>query len=186
MTALRRMAVGFQATAAVLALAACGPADRADDAAVASGSTSATTSPAAGSPAGTPPSPVPTRTRPENAMQIAITVGDQRFQARLTDSAASRDLIDQLPVTVQMTDHGGVEKTGRLPKPLSLAGQPAGADPDIGDVGYYAPGQDLVLYYGDQSYYDGIVVIGKMAEDAADRLGGIDGAITATVAAVGD
>ena len=38
-----------------------------------------------------------------------------------------------------MTDHGSVEKTGPLPAPLSRAGQPDGADPDAGDVGYHAP-----------------------------------------------
>ena len=78
-------------------------------------------------------------------MRIDITIGDQRFQATLDDSAASRDLTGQLPVTVEMSDHGGVEKTDRLPSPLSLEGQPAGPDPDSGDVGYYAPGNDLVL-----------------------------------------
>lgn len=114
-------------------------------------------------------------------MRIGITIGDQRFQATLHSSAATRDLIGQLPVTVQMADHGGVEKTGRLPSPLSLDGQPPGADPDMGDVGYYAPGNDLVLYYGDQSYYNGIVVLGQMDGDAAERIAEMDGSITATV-----
>lgn len=72
-------------------------------------------------------------------MSIHITIGDQRFQATLDDSAATRDLAAQLPLTLEMSDHGSVEKTGPLPSPLSLTGQPAGADPDIGDVGYYAP-----------------------------------------------
>ena len=72
-------------------------------------------------------------------MKIQITVGDQRFHATLSESAAGRDLVAQLPVTVKMIDHGSVEKTGPLPLPLSLDGQPDGADPDVGDVGYYAP-----------------------------------------------
>ena len=114
-------------------------------------------------------------------MRIRITIDDQRFQATLDGSAAARDLISQLPLTVQMTDHGGVEKTGRLPSPLSLDGQPPGADPDLGDVGYYAPGNDLVLYYGDQSYYAGIVVLGRLEGDAAERIANVDGSITATV-----
>ena len=54
-----------------------------------------------------------------------------------------------------MRDHGGVEKTGRLPSPLSLDGQPEGDDPDVGDVGYYAPGNDFVIWYGDQTYRRG-------------------------------
>ena len=80
-----------------------------------------------------------------------------------------------------MVDHGAVEKTGPLPAPLSLDGQPEGADPDVGDVGYYAPGNDLVLYYGDQSYYDGIVILGRLDDAAASRLAQMAGDITATV-----
>jgi hypothetical protein len=119
----------------------------------------------------------------ENRMNIQITIGDQTFAATLQDSPAARDLLAQLPVTVQMTDHGGVEKTGPLPRPLSLEGQREGADPDVGDVGYYVPGNDLVLYYGDQSYFPGIVVLGRMNGDAAERIADMDGSVTATVEA---
>ncbi|MEV4267797.1 cyclophilin-like fold protein [Kribbella sp. NPDC049584] len=83
-------------------------------------------------------------------MRLQITIGDQHFQATLE---------------------------GPLPAPLSLDGQPAGVDPDVGDVGYYAPGNDFVLYYGDQSYYDGIVVLGRMDGDAAERIARMDGSI---------
>ena len=82
-----------------------------------------------------------------------------------------------------MVDHGGVEKTGPLAEPLSLEGQPEGADPEVGDLGYYAPGNDLVLYYGDQSYFPGIVVLGRLDGDAAERIAALDGAVTATVEA---
>lgn len=116
-------------------------------------------------------------------MQIQITIGDQQLGATLEDSAAARDLAAQLPVTVDMVDHGGVEKTGPLPSPLSTDGQPEGADPEVGDVGYYAPGNDLVLYYGDQSYFAGIVVLGRLDGDAASRIADLDGPVTATVEA---
>ena len=116
-------------------------------------------------------------------MYIQITIGDQTFGATLSDSPATRDLAAQLPVTVEMIDHGGVEKTGPLPGRLSLDGQPEGADPDVRDVGYYAPGSDLVLYYGDQSYYPGIVVLGQMHGDAAERIARMDGSVTTTLEA---
>jgi hypothetical protein len=119
----------------------------------------------------------------EEQMKIRITIGNQRLGATIFDSPAGRDLIAQLPQTIDMTDHGGVEKTGPLPAPLSRDGQPDGADPDVGDVGYYAPGNDLVFYYGDQSYYPGIVIIGRLDGDAASRIAAMDGAITATVEA---
>ena len=115
--------------------------------------------------------------------EVTITIGEQHFHATLSDSAAARDLLAQLPVTVDMTDHGGVEKTGALPSPLSLDGQPDGADPDVGDLGYYAPGNDLVLYYGDQAYYPGIVILGRLDETAAQRISAMDGSVTATIEA---
>jgi hypothetical protein len=117
----------------------------------------------------------------ENRMNIQITIADQSIGATLRDSPAARDLLAQLPVTVEMVDHGGVEKTGPLPGPLSLDGQPEGADPNVGNVGYYAPGNDLVLYYGDQSYFPGIVLLGQMHDDAAERIASMDGSVTATV-----
>ncbi len=116
-------------------------------------------------------------------MKIQITINNQRLQATIFDSPAGRDLVNQLPLTVDMTDHGAVEKTGPLPAPLSLDGQPDGADPDVGDVGYYAPGNDLVFYYSDQSYYPGIVIIGRLDGEAASRIADMDGTITATVEA---
>ena len=118
-------------------------------------------------------------------MDIEIAIGSEVFKATVDDSAAGRDLLEQLPVTLEMSDHGSVEKTGRLPSPLSLEGQPAGADPDIGDLGYYAPGNDLVLYYGDQSYFPGIVVLGRLGDGVAEALAAMDGSVTVTVTAAG-
>jgi hypothetical protein len=120
---------------------------------------------------------------PETSMRIRITIGDQRFTATLDDSPAAADLLAQLPVVIDMVDHGDVEKTGPLPRPLSLDGQPEGADPGAGDLGYYAPGNDLVLYYGDQSSFPGIVVLGRLDGDAAERIAQLDGAVTASVEA---
>ena len=122
------------AVALAMALGACG--DQASD---------EPSEPSAGVPASPsggrsePTDADPTPTDDGSDMQIHLTLGDHRFAATLDDSAAADDLLVQLPVTVEMTDHGGVEKTGRLPLPLSLDGQPDGADPDVGDLGYYAP-----------------------------------------------
>ena len=132
----------------------------------------------------TPSTPLPsTDHAKDQQVKIVITLGGRRLGATLDDSAAARDLLAQLPVTIDMVDHGGVEKTGPLPSPLSLDGQPEGADPDVGDVGYYAPGNDLVLYYGDQSYFPGIVVLGRLDEGAAAQVADQRGPVTVTVEA---
>ncbi|TDB78291.1 cyclophilin-like fold protein [Micromonospora sp. KC723] len=171
-----RTSVGVALSALLgLTLAGCGSNGQSGD----TGGATSATSPGITGRATAPPSGTAAPRREQ--MRIQITINDQRFQATIFDSAAGRDLIAQLPLTVDMVDHGAVEKTGPLPAPLSLDGQPDGADPDVGDVGYYAPGNDLVLYYGDQSYYPGIVIIGRLDGDAAARIADLDGAVTATV-----
>ncbi|WP_235579051.1 MULTISPECIES: cyclophilin-like fold protein [unclassified Rhodococcus (in: high G+C Gram-positive bacteria)] len=114
-------------------------------------------------------------------VRINIAVGDRTVVGTLNDSAASRDLLGQLPVTLDMSDHGSVEKTGPLPAELSTEGVPASADPNPGDIGYYAPGNDFVLYYGDQGEYPGIVLLGRMDETGSQTLGSMDGDVTVTV-----
>ncbi|GAA2059642.1 hypothetical protein GCM10009722_19450 [Williamsia deligens] len=114
------------------------------------------------------------------AERLVITAGGVRLSATLRDTVAVRDLLSQLPLSIEMSDHGGVEKTGRLPRPLTTSDEPSGADPDSGDLGYYAPGNDLVLYYGDQSYHQGIVILGRLDGDLTE-LARTPGPITVTV-----
>ena len=92
---------------------------------------------------------------------IKITIADTVITARLADNATAVDLAAQLPLTLTFRDLNQVEKIARLPRPLSMDGVPAGDDPDIRDIGYYAPSGDLVFYYGDVGYWNGIVRIGR-------------------------
>jgi hypothetical protein len=94
-------------------------------------------------------------------MPIKITVAGTVIIARLADNATAHDLAAQLPLTLTFRDFNRVEKIAKLPRPLSMAGAPAGFDPDIRDIGYYAPSGDLVFYYGDVGYWNGIVRIGR-------------------------
>jgi hypothetical protein len=92
---------------------------------------------------------------------IRIVIADKQVTAQLADNPTARALADQLPMTLSFRDLNGVEKIAKLPSPLTTDGVPDGADPDIADIGYYAPSQDLVLYYGDVGYWNGIVRIGR-------------------------
>ncbi|WP_342659798.1 hypothetical protein Rruber_03768 [Rhodococcus ruber] len=95
-------------------------------------------------------------------IRIALSVDGQSLTGTLFDTRTGRDLLAQLPLTLTMTDFGSVEKVAELPASLSTAGASPGADPVPGDIGYYAPWNDLVLYYGDQGYHDGIVRLGTL------------------------
>ena len=83
----------------------------------------------------------------------------------LFDNAAARDLAAQLPLTVTFRDLNSVEKTAPLPRKLAVDSMPAGVDPQIGDLGYWAPDGDLVVYYGDVGYWTGIMRIGEIDGD---------------------
>ena len=139
---------------AVLSLPACGGADE-EGTSTSDASTSA-------------PSPTPTRTSGAQdpgasaGTTIRITFGETELTARLLDNATARDLAAQLPLTLSFRDHNNVEKTAPLPRELSLDDPPARHDPRTGDIGYWAPGGDFVLYYDNAApYFDGIVRIGE-------------------------
>ena len=97
---------------------------------------------------------------------LRITVAGQTVTAELNDTPTAQDLARQLPLTITLDDFNNVEKVGELPQPLTMDGVPAGADPEINDIGYYQPSNGLVFYYGDVGYFTGIVRIGHLS--AAD------------------
>ena len=79
-----------------------------------------------------------------------------------------------------MDDHNRLEKTGPLPRALTTDGAPAAAAPDANQIGYYAPRRDLVLYYGDTGYFDGIIRIGRF-DDAIGSIADQPDGLTVTV-----
>ncbi len=74
-----------------------------------------------------------------NTMKLVIRIDGEPISATLEDNAASRDFLALLPLTLTLKDYASTEKVSDLPKRLSTEGAPAGADPDIGDIAYYAP-----------------------------------------------
>ena len=94
---------------------------------------------------------------------IRIELGGAQLAGRLDDTPTARDLAAQLPLTLTFRDHNGVEKTAPLPRELSREGAPDGHDPVAGDIGYWAPGGDLVFYYDtDAPFFDGIIKVGEL------------------------
>jgi hypothetical protein len=142
-----------------MSLSACGGADQDGEQGTSS------------SEASTPvPSPSPTSGEEDaggsGGTPIRISFRDTELTARLHDNATARDLAAQLPLILTFRDHNDAEKTAPLPRELSLDDAPAGHDPAAGDIGYWAPDSDFVLYYdNDAPYFDGIVRIGEVDGD---------------------
>lgn len=95
------------------------------------------------------------------------------ISAELADNAATRSLVEMLPLTINMRDHLRQEKTGNLPSPLpDVARQ---LDFSAGTLGLWGS-NDFVLYYsGGQVPAPGIIVLGQVVSDVSifDRPGPI-------------
>jgi hypothetical protein len=112
--------------------------------------------------------------------RIRLTVGDTAITATLLDNDSSRDFIAMLPLHLTLTDYAGTEKVSALPRPLSTTDAPAGIDPDVGDITYYAPWGNLAIFYRDFGYSRGLVKLGTIDGDT-ELIAGLDGKTSATI-----
>ncbi|MDI5908323.1 MULTISPECIES: cyclophilin-like fold protein [Streptomyces] len=108
------------------------------------------------------------------AMDIRLTLNGHRIAATLNDSATARDFAAQLPLTLSLRDFHQAEKIADLPRELSTSGAPEGADPEIGDLAYYAPWNQLATYYRDAPYAAGLVPLGRMDRSGVEQLATAD------------
>lgn len=122
------------------------------------------TGPTGGSSPTADPSPSPTGGTADGTTPVVVTAGEQTIGGVLGPSPAARELAGRLPLTATFRDFNAVEKISPLPGGLPMDGMPEGDDPSPGDIGYYAPTGDLVLYYGDVSYWPGIARLGTLED----------------------
>ena len=97
-----------------------------------------------------------------DSMKLKITIGEKTATAVLYDNPASKDFASLLPLTLQLEDYNNTEKVATLSKKLSTQSAPAGFDPSIGDLTYYAPWGNIALFYKDFGYSNGLVSMGKI------------------------
>lgn len=110
---------------------------------------------------------------PEDAMAITITAEGREITAELADNAASRTLLDQLPLTIEMRDHLRQEKTGNLPSPLPAA--PRQRDFAVGTLGLWGSDHFVIYYREGRVPQPGIVILGRVTGDVSilDRPGNV-------------
>ena len=115
-------------------------------------------------------------------MKIRLTINGQSTTATLDDNATARDFLSMLPLTLTLEDYASTEKIAYPPRKLSTQGAPAGIDPEIGDITYYAPWGNLALYYKDFGYSSGLIRLGRF--DAGVGIIQATGKLKATIEAV--
>lgn len=94
-------------------------------------------------------------------MQLRLTFNGQPVTATLDDTPSGRDFASQLPMKLTLKDHASTEKIAYLPRKLTTQGAPAGIDPSVGDIAYYAPWGNLALFYRDFGYSAGLIRLGR-------------------------
>lgn len=129
------------------------------------------------------PSTTPDSTATVPGTAVTVTIGDTTLRGRLWDNPAARDLATRLPLTLTSVDYNAVEKTASIDPALTMDGMPAGDDPEPGEIGWYAPTSDLVLYYGDVGYWNGIARLGTFDDAGIDLLAAGPRDVTVTIAA---
>jgi hypothetical protein len=111
------------------------------------------------------PSPQPARadaSQKVSQMKIRIQIEGRSVTATLEESQAAQDFLSLLPLSLTLTDYNSTEKVADLPRKLSTKGAPAGVDPDVGDIAYYAPWGNLAIFYRDFGYSSGLVKLGRL------------------------
>jgi hypothetical protein len=100
-----------------------------------------------------------------STVKIRIQLGEKTLTATLNDNATSKDFVSLLPLRLTLKNYAATEKIADLPKRLSTEGAPAGSDPDVGDIAYYAPWGNLAIFYKDFGYSNGLIILGKIDGD---------------------
>ena len=95
-------------------------------------------------------------------MKIRLKIEDTELTTTLIDSKTTQDFISLLPLTLTLEDYGSTEKISYLPKRLSTDDAPAGIDPSVGDITYYAPWGNLAIFIRDFEYSSGLIPLGKI------------------------
>ena len=113
-------------------------------------------------------------------MKINIDVEGATITATLDDSPAAKDFASLLPLTLTLDDYNSTEKISNLPRRLSIEGAPAGIDQSPGDLTYYAPWGNLVIFYRDFGYSRGLVKLDAIVSggEALDVPGSVKVTIT--------
>jgi hypothetical protein len=115
----------------------------------------------------------------KDKMKIKLKLENKTLTATLHDTPSARDFASMLPLTLTLEDYNNTEKVSDLPRKLTTEGVPAGVDPSVGDIAYYAPWGNLAIFYKDFGYSNGLVLLGKL--DGAVETLSISGPLKVTI-----
>lgn len=112
--------------------------------------------------------------------RIKLTFDGKEVIVKMYDNPTSRDLLARLPLTLTFKDYAGAEKIAYPSKPLATKDVPSGADPKLGDLALYSPWGNVVIYYRDRDYADGLIILGHI-ESGIEKVGAMNKEFTVKI-----
>lgn len=108
---------------------------------------------------------------------MKVQVSDQKHKIvfEVNDSDASKDLIKQLPLTTKIENYSDDEKIF-YPQKLKTSNTPM-SQGRVGDLAYFAPWGDVVLYYKAFQSYSGLYQLGECVS-GKDEISKLKGSVT--------
>lgn len=132
---------------------------------------------------------------PENTLEPTVSSGAGRLKmtlngtdvvyAELTDTPATAEFLEQLPLTLDMTDYANREKHAHLDFTIDDSDLENIQYPyEIGDIIYYPRGPTFAMYYDHdgREISAGMEVIARLDEEGIAILGSYGNAVKVTVA----
>ena len=103
--------------------------------------------------------------------RILISSDWGKITAELVDNNATRALVQMLPLTIEMRDHPGQEKTGNLPSPLPAIERQL--DFSTGTLGLWSSNHFVIYYRAGRVPQPGVIILGRVTGDVSilDRPG---------------
>lgn len=95
-------------------------------------------------------------------MRITIEVGGETVTAVLYDNPSARDFASMLPLDLEVENYGNNEKIAYPPRKLTTEGAGPFSNEAPGDLAYYAPWGDIIVYYADYQYSSGLIRLGRI------------------------
>ena len=96
------------------------------------------------------------------AMRLQFAFAGQSFTATLEDNPSARDLASMLPLDLTISDYSTNEKIAYLARKLSGEGSTRFGNEAVGDLGYFAPWGNLVMYHGPYRWSRGLIRLGRL------------------------
>jgi hypothetical protein len=103
----------------------------------------------------------PANQEPTN-MNVRFLFDKHAVTATLYDNPSAREFASMLPLDLKIEDYSNNEKIAYLPRKLTEDGSGPFGNERPGDIGYYAPMGNVVLYHGAYRYSSGLVRLGRI------------------------